>query len=1005
MSEIELKLRSLPRSLNETYEAILSHVHDESVENAERAHLVLQWLVVSLRPMTLTELVEVLALRRGQFTINKDERLLDPRDVLDICPGLLNLEGDGTVSLAHFSVKEFLVSERSQSSSTSIFRVCSAKAHGILAEACLSYLLILGKRDPVLAFEHLQRRGISLQTLPDANDNRSYMLDEGNTESQHQENVRSRSCGTTTPATMHLFPDLPLANYAACFWPLHYHHASAGLHNNVFDVLVCKLLDRSLDFNFVNWLHASRTDLQDVSDLQNLEQFGVNKFNTPLFYAACLGLSTHVLSHLVKDGQNPGRCWSTLGEVLLQTVHDQDLETRSPLHAAATRGHKNVVEWLLPQIDDIHLLDHKGMAPLHAAISGCQRVVHYLIENGADINYGGLMDRDSPMQQAVECGDLTIVKLLLKHGASVTHPSSNFSGLKAAYGNVKPLVYIAARYNYLSVVETLLEHGADPNEQFGTTKSALGIAIRNGNQALFNLLLQHGADVNGEDELFGTPLAAACSAGEDAIATILLDHGALDWGDSDGLHLTAFVAAASRGNCSLVRRLLQTQPSEYRSGQRLNQALYVAAGRGHHEVVELVLAAGADANTVMDFENTEIWWMYGSDANAAMNFESTDFFYKYSAALMYAAAEGQAIVVEALIEHGADVNYRSSANGTALDCARKARQDTQVDQVQISLDEIIARLQHHGAVESSPLDHYLNPLLLNIPDHTTRPQINERTALLLSRNFPAPTKHAMARVATWFENNFDLFEDPSSIDDAAGSILEQLGLTGWINAACIAAWNKMNSASSVTACIEACAAQVVQLAAPEVDVSELVSNTLYILQVFQRGQEFQVDVILDLMTPLLLVLGGLLGLQTENVPTTELLGAIVMQMEEMGLARADNMMLIDLSRFMPLVEPLGVSRTAVELLGDIVAVNLFEHFDYSKTSSAEAGARFDPGRTGVTVKLKRNWFMMSRRMVIRTVITLLTLWLDHRIMLRLWFIGWLMAVTALCVKSLLLPLL
>jgi hypothetical protein len=36
------------------YEAILSQIHEENIENSERAHLVLQWLVVSVRP-TLSE--------------------------------------------------------------------------------------------------------------------------------------------------------------------------------------------------------------------------------------------------------------------------------------------------------------------------------------------------------------------------------------------------------------------------------------------------------------------------------------------------------------------------------------------------------------------------------------------------------------------------------------------------------------------------------------------------------------------------------------------------------------------------------------------------------------------------------------------------------------------------------------------------------------------------------------------------------------------------------------
>lgn len=403
MSEIELKLNSLPRSLNETYETILSRIHKESTENSERAHLLLQWLVVSVRPMTLKELVEVVALKRGQTTISNYDRLLDPRDILDICPGFLNLEDDGTVSRAHFSVKEFLVSERSQPGLMSNFSVCPGVAHGLLAEACLSYLLILGKRDPILAFEPLQSRRLSYETLSNAEDNGNQMLDEGNTKDQYQETVGSRSGDTNTTSTWSFFPDFPLAHYAACFWPWHYRHAPDN-ERDVFDGLVCKLLDRSLDFNFINWLYASMTDVQDLSGLQDLEQIRINKFSWPLFYAACLGLSNNVVSSLVDSGQDPRQCWSISGEAPLKTVHDQDLRTRSPLHAAAARGHKEVVECLLPHVDNIDLLDYRGKTPLDAAINGRQRdVVYYLVETGADVNYCGLFPYSvMPIQQAVQ---------------------------------------------------------------------------------------------------------------------------------------------------------------------------------------------------------------------------------------------------------------------------------------------------------------------------------------------------------------------------------------------------------------------------------------------------------------------------------------------------------------------------------------------------------------------------------------------------------------------------
>lgn len=272
----------------------------------------------------------------------------------------------------------------------------------------------------------------------------------------------------------------------------------------------------------------------------------------------------------------------------------------------------------------------------------------------------------------------------MNRGASLVHPHFDNPGLKA-WAGVLPLVYVATSGNHLSVVKTLLEHGADPNEQVGPAKSALAAACREGNRPLFNLLLQHGADVNGEDDISRNPLAAACKTADEAIANILLDHGGLDSNDCRDPSISALVSAAQRGKCGLVQRLLQTHPPEYRSGERLNNALFTAAGGGHHEVVELLLAVGADVNGPVNSESIEVCRTYDT-------------------ALQFAAAKGEADIVQALIDNGADVSYRSLATGTALDCARKARQDAQKEQAQISLDEVISRLQAQGAVDSSPSD-------------------------------------------------------------------------------------------------------------------------------------------------------------------------------------------------------------------------------------------------------------------------------------------------------------
>ena len=103
--------------------------------------------------------------------------------------------------------------------------------------------------------------------------------------------------------------------------------------------------------------------------------------------------------------------------------------------------------------------------PLIAAITTTKsydslklKVVRYLIQHGADVNYSGYCT--SPLLAAVGIEDkvesLEIVQVLLEHGADVN---------KAV--NYETPVMRAIRMRREVVVRVLLEHGADMNEGYG----------------------------------------------------------------------------------------------------------------------------------------------------------------------------------------------------------------------------------------------------------------------------------------------------------------------------------------------------------------------------------------------------------------------------------------------------------------------------------------------------------------------------------------------------------
>src|SRR6201996_352921 len=142
-------LEELPKSLDETYKRILKEIN-----NANRAHAyrLLQCLMVASRPLQVEELAEMLAIdlsTGGTLKLNAEWRWEDQEEaVLSACSSLVSIiieNGSRVVQFSHFSVKEFLTSDRLAScmEDVSWFHIPIEPSHVILAQACLSILLSL----------------------------------------------------------------------------------------------------------------------------------------------------------------------------------------------------------------------------------------------------------------------------------------------------------------------------------------------------------------------------------------------------------------------------------------------------------------------------------------------------------------------------------------------------------------------------------------------------------------------------------------------------------------------------------------------------------------------------------------------------------------------------------------------------------------------------------------------------------------------------------------------
>jgi hypothetical protein len=108
-------LEELPKSLDDTYKRILKDINNA---NREHAYRLLQWLAVASRPLRVEELAEVLTFDfTGEIPKSISDWRWEDREaaVLSACSSLVSViidNGSRVVQFSHFSVKEFLTSDR-----------------------------------------------------------------------------------------------------------------------------------------------------------------------------------------------------------------------------------------------------------------------------------------------------------------------------------------------------------------------------------------------------------------------------------------------------------------------------------------------------------------------------------------------------------------------------------------------------------------------------------------------------------------------------------------------------------------------------------------------------------------------------------------------------------------------------------------------------------------------------------------------------------------------------
>ncbi|KAF7925061.1 uncharacterized protein EAE98_007149 [Botrytis deweyae] len=132
-------LRKLPPDLPKSYERILERVNRSSKENQTLVRHTLLWVVYAEEPLTITQLLQALAVRPGDETFEK-ENMTTLEELLNWCSSLIRQKSQSDeLELAHFTVKEYLLS-LSEECGPAISQYRLSGDHAEIVRMCYDFL-------------------------------------------------------------------------------------------------------------------------------------------------------------------------------------------------------------------------------------------------------------------------------------------------------------------------------------------------------------------------------------------------------------------------------------------------------------------------------------------------------------------------------------------------------------------------------------------------------------------------------------------------------------------------------------------------------------------------------------------------------------------------------------------------------------------------------------------------------------------------------------------------
>ena len=380
LTELEKLLKALPEDLPKAYDRVLSEIPANWTDTAVA---ILYWLALAKRPITLKEAVEASMIRLSNDSARTEEGKIEIRSRLDykylpvMLDGLVTSyplgngpEATDLVSLAHFSVEEYLKSDKVRD----IFRITEPRFHWLMVESCLAYVALYepdGRDEFGCAKSKYPLLLYACRFWPD---HATKFIDTSELSKKASEMGRLRSLLETYPS-----PTLQLSLRVA------------RAHNR-------------LPTDLLNWFKDQEKEEPSLPKSFDFE-------GPYSLYLACAYGEPYLAALLLDTGANVNAKYET---------------SETTLHAAAGRGHEEVVSLLLKHGVGVNASFGEGLTALHLAVwHGHEGVVQLLLDtNEADVN-AGLSNGETALHWAAWHGYRNILEMLLKYDADPTLQTEN----------------------------------------------------------------------------------------------------------------------------------------------------------------------------------------------------------------------------------------------------------------------------------------------------------------------------------------------------------------------------------------------------------------------------------------------------------------------------------------------------------------------------------------------------------------------------------------------------